>query len=140
MVRLSFWGDRRGSSAVEFAILAPVYLLMLAGMLAYGLYFGAANSMQQLAADAARVSIAGLHMAERDTLVRAYLDLHADQYMLIRREFLTHTIGDDPEDPTQYRVELRYDAIELPIWNLYTPLPLPSRFMIYGATIRQGGL
>lgn len=132
--------DTGGAAAVEFAILAPVYMLMLAGMLAYGLYFGAAHSLQQLAADAARISISGLDSAERDRLVGRYLDRHAGDYMLLDRRFLTYAIGDDPADTTQYRVVLRYDAIELPVWNLYPPLPLPSRYMVYGATIRQGGL
>jgi Flp pilus assembly protein TadG len=50
-----------GASAVEFAIIAPVFILMIVGMLAYGIYFGAANSVQQIAADAARTSIAGLN-------------------------------------------------------------------------------
>lgn len=138
--RPCFFSDNRGGAAVEFAILAPVYLLMLCGMLAYGLYFGAAHSLQQLAADAARISIAGLDRAERDDLVGSYLNRHAGDYMLISRQFLTYAIGDDPADLTQYRVVLRYDAIELPIWNLYPPLPMPSRYMVYGATIRLGGL
>lgn len=138
--RPRFFRNDSGGAAVEFAILAPVYLMMLCGMLAYGLYFGAAHSLQQLAADAARISIAGLDRAERDRLVGSYLDRHAGEYMLLDRDHLTYAIGDDPGDPTQYRVALRYDAIELPIWNLYPPLPLPSRYMVYGATIRQGGL
>lgn len=129
-----------GGAAIEFAILAPVYLVMLCGMLAYGLYFGAAHSLQQLAADAARISIAGLDRSERDRLVGTYLDRNAGSYILLDRQYLTYSIGDDPADPTQYRVVLRYDAVELPIWNLYPPLPMPSRFMAYGATIRQGGL
>ncbi|MGV3574197.1 MAG: TadE family protein [Devosia sp.] len=138
--RSSILCDTTGGAAVEFAILAPVYIMMLCGMLAYGLYFGAAHSLQQLAADAARISIAGIDGAERDSLVQNYLNRHAGDYMLLDREFLTYAIGDDPDDPTQYRIALRYDAIELPIWNLYPPLPMPSRYMAYGATIRQGGL
>ncbi|MBN9334873.1 TadE/TadG family type IV pilus assembly protein [Devosia sp.] len=136
----AFLAHERGGAAVEFAILAPVYLLMLCGMLAYGLYFGAAHSLQQLAADAARISIGGLDSTERNRLVGTYLDRHASGYMLIARKDLSFTIGDDPLDPTQYRVVLRYDAADLPIWNLYPPLPMPSRYMVYGATIRQGGL
>jgi len=42
-----------GAAALEFAILAPAFLLLGAGMLAYAIYFGAAHSVQQLAADAA---------------------------------------------------------------------------------------
>lgn len=132
--------DTRGGAAVEFALLAPLYLLMLAGMLAYGLYFGASHSLQQLAADAARISIGGLDHAERDRLVRDYLEKNGDTYMLMEAAHLSYEIGADPRDGTQYRVTIRYDAAELPIWNLYPPLPMPSRFLSQGATIRQGGL
>jgi Flp pilus assembly protein TadG len=137
---LYLWRDCKAGAAIEFAILTPVFILMLTGMLAYGLYFGASHSLQQLAADAARISISGLDGAERNRLVAAYLDRNAGSYMLIERGHLTHSIGPDPSDATQYRVLLRYDAVELPIWNLYPPLPLPQRYMTYAATIRQGGL
>src|SRR5215217_7028783 len=108
--------DTRGTSAVEFAILTPVFLLLLTGMLAYGIYFGAAHALQQLAADAARTAIAGLDEAERDRLVEAFLDANADVYGLIDRDRLSVTIGDKPGDPDHYRVTLAYDASELPIW------------------------
>lgn len=132
--------DTRGTSAVEFAILAPVFLLMLTGMLAYGLYFGAAHSLQQLAADAARTAIAGLDEKERRDLVKAYLDTVAESHPLIQRERLVETIRDKPGDEDHYRITLSYDAANLPIWSLYPPLPLPSRAIIVTATIRQGGI
>lgn len=132
--------DTRGTSAVEFAILAPVFVLLLTGMLAYGIYFGAASSLQQLSADAARTAIAGLSEDERNVLVQQYLDANAGDYMLIDRQLLTFSIGDKPGDPSQYKVTLRYDASQLPIWNLYPPLPLPSQHIAYSSTIRRGGL
>lgn len=132
--------NRNGTSAVEFAILTPVFLLMLMGMLAYGIYFGAAHSLQQLAADAARTAIAGLNLAERNRLVKAYLDANADTYGLIDRKRLNVVIGDKPGDPDHYRVTLVYDASALPIWNLYLPLPLPSKTIAYSSTIRRGGI
>jgi Flp pilus assembly protein TadG len=132
--------DTRGTSAVEFAILTPVFLLLLTGMLAYGIYFGAANSLQQLSADAARTAIAGLDEDERNELVEQFLDANAGDYMLIDRNLLTFSIGDKPGDPSQYRVTLRYDASQLPIWNLYPPLPLPSKHIAYSSTIRRGGM
>lgn len=130
----------RGTAAIEFAILTPVYLLMLTGMLAYGIYFAAAHTLQQLAADAARTAIAGTSQAERDSLVGAYLAANAGAYLLVDPDRLSHSIGDSPDDPNQYVVELRYDAIDLPIWNLYPPLPLPGTTITYRATIRRGGL
>ncbi len=132
--------DARGTAAIEFAILTPVYLLMLAGMLAYGLYFGAAHAIQQLAADAARTAIAGRDQAERNSLVARFLERNAGAYMLIDPRQLVHVIGDSAADPNQYEVRLSYDASLLPIWNLYPPLPLPSSTIAYGATIRRGGI
>jgi Flp pilus assembly protein TadG len=132
--------DNRATSAVEFAILTPVFLLLLTGMLAYGIYFGAAHSLSQLAADAARTSVAGLDADERDTLVGNFLDANADDYMLIERDRLSFTIGDKPGDPNQYRVTLIYDASDLPIWALSPPLPLPSKQIAYSSTVRRGGI
>ncbi|MHA6689499.1 TadE family protein [Devosia sp. A449] len=132
--------DSSGTSAVEFAILTPVFLLLLTGMLAYGIYFGAAHALQQLAADAARTAIAGLDEPERNRLVKEFLDANADSYALIDRRRLTVRIGDKPGDPEHYRVTLTYDASELPIWNLYLPLPLPSQQIAYSSTIRRGGI
>lgn len=139
-LRTDLGRQQAGTAVIEFAILTPVYLLMLAGMLAYGIYFGAAHSLQQLAADAARTAIAGRDEAERNLLVADYLSRNAAAYMLIDPSRLDQDIGDSPSDPNQYQVRLTYDASQLPIWNLYPPLPLPSATMVYGATIRRGGL
>jgi Flp pilus assembly protein TadG len=139
-LRFCFLAHQAGTAVIEFAILTPVYLLLLTGMLAYGIYFGAAHALQQLAADAARTAIAGLDEAERNLLVEDFLSRNAAAYMLINPDRLVHAIGDSPSDPNQYLVSLSYDATSLPIWNLYPPLPLPSPTIAYGATIRRGGI
>lgn len=135
-----FSQDRSATAAIEFAILTPVFLLMMTGMLAYGIYFAAGQALQQLAADAARTAIAGINRSERDHLVGTYLSRNAATYVLIDPSRLHHEIGESSTDPNQYVVRLRYDATDLPIWNLYPPLPLPAREMVYGATIRRGGI
>jgi len=140
MLRARRLKDDRGTAVIEFALLTPVFLLLLTGMLAYGLYFGAAHALQQLAADAARIAIAGLTDSERDAMVGRYLTRHAGDYMLIDPGRLSYEIGAYPGDPDQYQVLLRYDAAELPIWNLYPPLPLPASMLVSGASIRRGGL
>lgn len=132
--------DQNGTVALEFAILTPVFLLMLTGMLAYGIYFGAAHALGQLAADAARTAIAGQDERERNALVAAFIGQNAGAYLLLDPRKLSYEIGDNPRDPNQYVVQLRYDATELPIWNLYPPLPLPSTQIVNGATIRRGGI
>jgi Flp pilus assembly protein TadG len=138
---LAGWSrDTSATAAIEFAILMPIFLLMLTGMMAYGIYFGAANSIQQLTADAARTAIAGLDLAERNRLVGAFLSSNAGEYLLIDQSRVSFTIGDKPGDPTHYRVTVRYDASQLPIWNLYLPLPLPSPTITYTSVIRRGGI
>jgi hypothetical protein len=72
--------------------------------------------------------------------VGAFLDANADSYGLIERSRLHVSIGDKPGDPDHYRVTLVYDASELPVWNLYPPLPLPSRQIAHSSTIRRGGI
>jgi Flp pilus assembly protein TadG len=129
-----------GAAAVEFAILTPVFLLLLTGMLAYGIYFGASLSLQQLAADAARTSIAGVNDAERRTLVQRFLNKNAGAYMLLDTATIAHSFEITRKDANQFAVTLTYDATALPIWNLYVPLPLPSKIIEHQATIRNGGI
>ena len=138
--RLAAASDESGAAALEFALVVPIFLLLACGIMAYGIYFGAAHSLQQLAADAARTSIAGLSPGERNQLVKSYLDSNSSGYVLIDRDALSYAVGDKPDDPDEYSVTLSYDASRLPIWNLYLPLPLPSRTIRYSSTIRLGGL
>lgn len=132
-------GDQKGASAVEFALVMPVFLLLVLGALAYGIYFGAAHSVQQLAADAARVAVAGLSDCERGDLVAAFIEDNADAYVLIERERLSVSAAQSPSDPDQFLVELAYDASSLPVWNIHPPVPMPGRTIRYASTIRNGG-
>jgi Flp pilus assembly protein TadG len=131
--------SEHGAALIEFAILAPVFLLMVMGMIAYAIYFGAAHSVQQLAADAVRVTISGLSAAERQQLASGYVARNAGAYLLLDPQRLTVEVADRPQDPDQVLVSLSYDASTLPIWNLYPPLPLPSTTIVHRATIRIGG-
>lgn len=132
--------NEQGAAAIEFAILTPVFLLMLMGMLAYGIYFGASLSLQQLAADAARTSISGVNDNERRRLVENFLDKNADAYVLLNLASVDHSFELARRDANQFAVTLSYDAQALPIWNLYLPLPLPSKTITHQATIRNGGI
>jgi Flp pilus assembly protein TadG len=135
----AFFFEAKGAAALEFAILSPIFLLFGIGMIAYAIYFGAAHSVQQLAADAARISIAGLTTGERSSLVGAFINNNASAYVLIERQGLSYAIAPSTTDPGEYRVTLNYDASSLPIWNLYPPLPLPNHVISYSSLIRLGG-
>jgi Flp pilus assembly protein TadG len=131
--------DEHGTSAVEFAILAPVMLLLLFGMIAYGIYFGASHSIQQITADAARTALAGLTPAERSSLATDYIERNASGYAFIDPSELKLSVGDNSADPDQFNVQITYDARNLPIWNLLRGMPLPGETISRHSTIRIGG-
>lgn len=130
--------DRAGTSALEFAIIAPLFFLALFTMIAYGVYLSVTHSVQQIAADAARTAVAGLNPAERITLVNRYLDASRLDYSLLNRAKMQVVVADDPGNPDQFTVTISYDSSDLPIWNLFT-FALPKEKIERYATVRVGG-
>ncbi len=135
-----FWTNRSGTSAIEFAMLAPIFVLFLFGMIAYGIYFGASHSVQQIAADAARSAISGQTPGERQTIVARFIANNAGQYPFINLPQLTFEAADSSSDGNQFDVSVSYDARNLPIWNLLPNLPLPGTTIAFRSTIRIGGI
>lgn len=131
--------DRSGTTAVEFAMLAPLYLLMLMGIVAYGILFGATHSIQQIAADAVRSAVAGIDPAERRSLAGEFVARNAGRYAFIDPAKLSFEAGEAPEDAGQFVVTIAYDASDLPVWTLLEGLPMPGKTISRAATIRLGG-
>jgi len=127
-----------GTSAVEFALLSPLYFLLLAGMTAYGLYLGTSHSLQQIAADAARAAVAGLSPDERREIALAFVEANAGTYPLIEAGSLA--VETREGEAARFVVSLAYDARNLPIWNLFDGLPLPPVAIVRRASIRVGGV
>jgi Flp pilus assembly protein TadG len=138
-VARSLWRQRSGAAAVEFAVVFPVFLIMLLAMLAYGIYLGAAHGTAQLAADAARASVAGLSDAERVAIAEDHIRRNAGSYPLLDASRVTVVAGPLPDDVTQFRVAVRFDAANLPIWGFATLIPLPEETIERVATIKRGG-
>lgn len=131
--------DESGATAVEFAVIFPVALLFFLGLLAYGLYFGAAHSVQQLAADAARASVSGLSDAERRTIALNLVATSGGNYPLLKANRLVVTAQALAADPSQFEVRVRYDSSDLPIWALSGLVPLPRQTIERVAVIKRGG-
>ena len=62
---LSLVREQRGAAIVEMALVLPLLLALLMGVLVYGQYFLLAHSVQQAANDGARAAIVGLDAADR---------------------------------------------------------------------------
>jgi Flp pilus assembly protein TadG len=134
-----FYRTNNGAAAVEFAIVAPIFLLIVLSMVAYGIYLSAAHAVQQLTADAARTAVAGLTTQERNTLVNDFINKSTIDHPLLERSKLQVQVTTDPANANQFTVTATYDASNLPIWNLYT-FPLPDHVIRRFATIRMGGI
>ncbi|MDQ1195414.1 MULTISPECIES: pilus assembly protein [Agrobacterium] len=131
--------NRSGSSAIEFAIVAPLFIIVLLSMVAYGIYLMAAYSVQQVAADAARTAIAGLNNQEREALARDFVSKSALSYAFLDKGDLNVTVGIDNANSNQFTVTVDYDATKLPIWGLYT-YALPAKTIRRFSTVRIGGI
>lgn len=128
-----------GAAAVEFAVVFPVALLFFCGLLAYGIYFGAAHSVQQLAADAARASVSGITDAERIAIAHAHVAASGGNYPLLSSDHLSVTAGALAADPSQFEVRVVFDSEDLPIWAFAGLVPLPQKSIERVAIIQRGG-
>lgn len=133
------YADNKGAAAIEFAILAPVFILLLLTFIAYGIYLGAAHAVQQLAADASRAAIAGLNATERQSLATAYIRSSSLDGTFLDLDKLSVKVETDPSDVNQFTVALSYDASGLPIWSLYS-FVMPEHVIHRYSTIRVGGI
>lgn len=120
-------------------MLAPVFLMMVAGTLAFGLYFGVAHSVQQLASEAARATVAGVSASERLSLARETVDASVGSYALLRPQSLTLQAGFAPSDPDLFTVTLSYDATSLGLGAFARLLTMPGNTVVRSATVRRGG-
>lgn len=125
-----------GVAAVEFALVAPLMLMILMGIVAYGGYFWRAHSLQQVANDAARSAIAGLTPAERGALARLTVSQEIGPLAGLKAERAMVNIAEAGETIV---LTLDYDASDDAFMRLGL-VPLPSKQIRRTAVVRLGGL
>jgi Flp pilus assembly protein TadG len=129
----------RGSAAIEFALIVPVLLLFVVGGLSYGVYFSVANTVQQIAADTARATVAGLSDDERAALATQHASQVGKSFALIDPTRLSVVTKTSSSSPDLYEVVVTYDASRLAIWAFKGLVPLPSQTVVRSAAILRGG-
>lgn len=128
--------DQRGAAIVEMAMVLPVLLALIMGILSYGDWFLTAHSVQQAANDAARAAIAGLTTSERQQIAS-----NSVQSMMQRGGTLlpaNATISVD-DDGSTLAVHVRYDASRDPMLHVAFVAP-PNPVIQRTAAISLGGL
>ena len=128
-----------GASAVEFAMILPSFLLIVFGIVMFGSYLAVVHGVQQLAAEAARSSVAGLSETERSTLANAYVTGNVNSYPLIAANSVTVNAATSPSDTNVFLVTVNYDASNMFIYSLPSFVPAPPSTIVRTAAIPRGG-
>ena len=123
-------GRREGAAAVEFALVGPVFILLLVGMIVYGAWFWMAHSVQSAVSEGARAAIAGLDAAERGHLAREVVEAQLKDLGLKAADAVVGVRA----EPGRFRVEVAYDAGGHPLMAL-SPLTVPPPRTIRRAAV-----
>lgn len=134
--RASFQCDEAGAVAIEFAMLGPILIVMLLGIVCYGGYFWIAHSVQQLANDGARAAVAGLDDAERNSLAQASVSAGAGGYAYLKPSAAAVTVARQNQDIS---INVVYDASSSPFWGMAGLVPMPPSKIERRAVVRLGG-
>jgi len=139
ITRRRFRGCNSGASAVEFAIIAPLFLALIFGIILCGAYLAVEPGVQQLAAGAARASVVGLSDAERKNLAVGHVTANAKSYPLLSAGHLTVNAAASASDDNVAVVTVNYDASGLFIYSLPQFVPTPTSTIMRCAAAPRGG-
>ena len=131
--------DQRAVAAVEFALVLPFFIALVFGIIIFGSYLAVVHGVQQLAAEAARSSVAGLTDSERASLAQSYVTANLSYYPLISPSQLSVSTAAPPGDPNVFVVTVTYDNSDALIYQLPQFVPTPSPMIVELAAIPRGG-
>lgn len=134
-----FQKDPGATSAVEFAMIAPCFILLVFGILSFGTVFGIYHGVQQLASEAARASVAGLSDTEADQIARSFVAANVGSYAFLDPADLTVSTSAGSGSSNTFKVSIRYDMSSLFVFGLSRLLPMPAPLVQRTAVIQRGG-
>jgi Flp pilus assembly protein TadG len=135
---IKLFSCRRGVAAVEFAMLLPLFLMLVFGIVVFGSYLAMVHGVQQLAAEAARSSVAGMSDTERSSIASSYVTANVGTYPLIVASNISVNAAASASDPNVFVVTVSYNAAGMFIYSLPF-VPSPPSTIVRSAAIPYGG-
>jgi Flp pilus assembly protein TadG len=125
-------------AAVEFALIAPLFLLLIFAIFVYGFYFAAWVAVRHAAAEGARAAVAGLSVTERTTLATTMVQSIFSAYSPVLDwktgvDTITAGAGDCANC---FQVQVTYDLSEL---GTIPMVALPSTTITATSIVPNGG-
>jgi Flp pilus assembly protein TadG len=121
---------------VETAIILPILILLMIGLLSFGTWFMAAHGVQLAANEAARAALGGINDSDRTQLAREGVASALTTAAAINpTEVATAT----SRDGQYYTVTVTY-APAHPLWLSFGSGPAPSKTIERKATVRLTAL
>jgi Flp pilus assembly protein TadG len=131
--------SRRATAALEFALVSPVLILIIMGVVIFGLYMTLLHEVQELASSAARASVAGLNQTERNTLATNFINNFVANSGLLVPADVTVATTTTGTPPTSYQVSVTYNLKDTPIPALGSLVSLPNTSIQRTAIVQFGG-
>ncbi len=139
-----------GAVAIEFALVAPLFLLLVLGTMVFAIYFATFVAVIQGAAEGARASIGGMNDAERDQLARARVQILFQGYQPLlnpmRTTVNTTPIAGGGTAAPSYRVRVSYPISDFGFGFFYNFLnavgggsQAAPQTVSYSVTVANGG-
>ena len=113
--------DRRGAALIEMALVLPVLMLLVMGIIVFGEWLSFANALQQSANEGARASLSGLSQDERALTARQTVVDSLSHYDGIDQSKVAIGVQDDG---ATVKVTVNYDMSDQPVMKLpFVPIP-----------------
>lgn len=130
------WSNRDGGAAVEFALIGPIFIVLIMATVVYGGWLWLAHGLQAVASDSARAALGGLDPAEQRTEARRFV---ADHLRSTAGLDPAHALVEVRTTPQAITVDLSYDVSRHPLMALSVMMPPPPRVIRRSAAVRTGG-
>lgn len=88
--RKSIWANVRGTSVIEFAVIAPAVLMMTFAAIEFGMILYLRSGVEAVTHDAARLAITGSGLTsnnKRDAYIKGYLKKELDQIVIVKQGY-----------------------------------------------------